>query len=409
MIILDSTQQTQDVLLPTITVDSPKSLQFPDLIAVQKDPNLHRSQHAVSGFDEEENLPSSDSECPDTEGVKSLFLPNRISPSHVSSFREPSSTDFDNHIRLPYTDEIMAVYYSDPWVYYGREVVEAVSADETVGKDQGEGFQLDDPPFGPISEEGEEEIGEMQQSFSDTSVTTTTPSTFEDLKPLSKPISRHLSLEDIPKIRRVLDHSYSYPLLVTIAPSENTFLPKVPQDMVDFARCETLSPLKGGLRLDPVSVLGDTSLHQVQMDDPPEIFVDTSFQQAYVTANWNHRSPLEEESARIIVADDDEEEDEEDDEGVLEDREMNPEGTVGLPQIRRCQHFENINQLITTGGSPLYPVMEEENGVDSDLCLNSPVISDGQTIHRWGRETPQAVSQRKVIHNRIVPELSNSN
>ncbi|KAL5963202.1 hypothetical protein TSMEX_009083 [Taenia solium] len=376
----DSAHQTQDVHLPTITVDSPKSLQFPDLIAAQNDLHLHRSQHTVSGFDEEENIPSSDSECPDTEGVKSLFLPNRISPSLVSSFREPSSADFDNHIHHPYTDEMMAVYYSDPWVYYGREMVAADNVDEAVEKDHGEGFQLDDPPFGPISEEGEEEIGEMQQSFSDTSVTTTTPSTFEGLKPSSKPISRHLSLEVIPEIRRVLD----------LSPSNN-ILSLVPQDMADFVRCETLSSLKGGLHLDPVPVQGEASLQRAQVDDPPEIFMDIPFQQTYVTANWNHSSLLKEESVRIIVAGDDEEEDEDEVEGVLEDREGKPGETAGLPQIRRCQHFENINQLIATVGGPLYPVMEEENGVESDFCLNSPVISDGQTIHRWGREIPQGV------------------
>ncbi|KAL5111143.1 hypothetical protein TcWFU_000336 [Taenia crassiceps] len=385
----DSMHQTQDVLLPTITVDSPKSLQFPDLIAAQKDPHLQRPQHTVNDFDDEENLPSSDGECPDTEGVKSLFLPNRIPPLPVSSIREPSSVDFDNHMHLPYTDEMMAVYYGDPWAYYRREMVEAENVDDTVEKDHGEGLQLDDPPFEPISEEGEEEIGEVQQSFSDTSVTTTTPSTFEGSKSPPKPISRHPSLEKIPKTRRMLEHSYSYPFLVTLAPGKNIFLPKVPKDMEDFVRCETLSPLKGGLHLDPVLVHGETDLQRVNVDNPPEIFMDTPLQHDYVATNWNHSSPLEEESVRIIVADDDEEEDEDEDGDVLEDGEVKSEEQSGLSQIRRCQHFENINQLIATVGSPLYPVMEEENGVESDPCLNSPVISDGQTIHRWGREISQ--------------------
>ncbi|VDM23508.1 unnamed protein product [Hydatigera taeniaeformis] len=376
-------------------------------MATQNDLHLHMPQHPVSGFDEEENLPSSDSECPDTEGVKLLFLPNRITSSPVSSFHEPASEGFDNHSHLPYTDEMMAVYYSDPWRYYGRGMLEVDTVDEAAEEDHGEGFQLDDPPFGPISEEGEEEMGEMQQSFSDTSMTTTTSSTFEGQRPPSKSISRHLSLLGIPKIQRVLSHGYSYPLLLTIAPSENVLLPKVPRDMTDFVRCETVSPLKGDLRLDPVSVQGEINLRRAHVDEPPEIFIDSPFQQTYVTEGWKQNSPVEEESTRIIVAEEEDEDDDDDDdddrvEGMMEDGEFKTEEITTLPQIRRCQHFENINQLIATVGSPLYPVMEEENGVESDPCLNSPVISDGQTIHRWGREISQAVSQRKAVNEDTV-------
>nr|CDS15132.1 protein piccolo [Echinococcus granulosus] len=284
---------------------------------------------------------------------------------------------------------MMAVYYSDPWGYYGQVMMDANNADEAVEQEHGELFQLEDPPFGPISEEGEEEMGEMKSSFSDTSVTTTTPSTFKDLKSTSKLISRHHSLEGIPKIRRVLDHSFSYPLLVAFT-SNDILLPKVPRDMPNFVRCEILSPLKGGLHLKPMLVCREVSLQRVQVDDPPEILVDTPLQRVYANANWNQNSPNEEESVRIIVADADEEEDEDEDgESIFEDREAKAEVTVGFSQIRRCRHFENINQLTATGGSPLYPVMEEENGLESDLCLNSPIISDGQTIHRWGREISQ--------------------
>ena len=383
MTISDSKSQIQEHLLPTITVDSPKSLQIPEITPDQEIICLQSPPPSVRDLDGDDNPASSDSECPDIEGVKSLFLPNhRICSSPTNMYRELDATDFGNQA---YND-MMAVYYGDPWAYYSPEMMDPVNVHDPVELD-GEAFQLDDPPFDPISEEAEEELAEMHQSFTSSSLTTTvTTSSFEITQHPVHLVSRHISLESIQHNLRLSNHSHSCPLLVKINSEEHIRLPQVPNDLKDITRCGYLRSVEDGLNLKPVLEQRRGSFQLARIAEPPEVLADSLLQpiemdlQAFAMANWNPNSFVDMDTACIITS------------GEVDEDGDADEEAMELPQMRRCQHFDNINQLITTS-SPLYPLMEEEAGGECDNSFGNSALSDGQAIiHRWGRNPPQVVS-----------------
>lgn len=396
--ILDSLSQTHDVLLPTITVESPKTPNFPGIIHDEEPIVSQNPHHPVRPFEGDDIMQSSDSECPDTEGVKSLFLPNRLCPSPSNSYRKLTAPDFDH--RPAFTDEMMAVYYSDPWSYYDPNMIDPDRVDENIEREAEEILQIEDPPFGPISEEAEEESAELHQSFSNTSITatTTTSDSQPPKRPVNKFLSRHLSLDGLKKKRKILYSNFSYPQLSELSASVHVPLHQLPKDIMTSSHYEDISPTRSGFHIDPVIEQGWGSLRRVKVNKLPEIFVDTATQplgidlQAYAIANWGQVSPLDDESVRIIAGCEDDDESIEDPEGesdegemILEEREKS-----SLPQMRRCQNFENINKMIVAG-SPLYPVLEEGSNGEGETVSGSPALSDGQTVHRWGRRTQQVI------------------
>ncbi|KAM3175363.1 hypothetical protein ACTXT7_008691 [Hymenolepis weldensis] len=368
---LDSLSQTHDVLLPTITVESPKTPNFPGIISDEEPIVSRNPHHLVRPFEEDDILQSSDSECPDTEGVKSLFLTNRLCPSPSNSYRKLTAPDFDH--RPAFTDEMMAVYYGDPWPYYEPCMIDPDRVDEHIKREEEEILQIEEPPFEPISEEAEEEFAELHQSFSNTSITATT--TTSDSQPPKRPLSE-------------------------LNASVHVLLHQLPKDIMTSSHCEDISPTRSGFHIDPVIEQGWGSLRRVKVNELPEIFVDSAIQplgidlQAYAIANWGQVSPLDDESVRIIAGCEDEDDESiEDSEGESDDGEMILEEgeKSGLPQMRRCQNFENINKMIVAG-SPLYPVLEEGSNGEGETVTGSPALSDGQTVHRWGRRTQQKMS-----------------
>ncbi|VDL61873.1 unnamed protein product [Hymenolepis diminuta] len=396
----DSLSQTHDVLLPTITVESPKTPNFSGIIHDEESIVSQNPHHPVRPFEGDDIMQSSDSECPDTEGVKSLFLPNRLCPSPSNSYRKMTASDFDH--RPAFTDEMMAVYYSDPWSYYDPNMIDPDRADEHIEREEEEILQIEDPPFGPISEEAEEEFAELHQSFSNTSITATT--TTSDSQPPKLPVnrflSRHLSLDDLKKKRRILYSSFSYAQLSELSASVYVPLHQLPKDIMTSSHYEDISPTRSGFHIDPVIEQGWGSLRRVKVNKSPEIFMDSVTQplgidlQAYAIANWGQVSPLDDESVRIIAGFEDE-----DDESIEDSEVENDEGEMileegekpSLPQMRRCQNFENINKMIVAG-SPLYPVLEEGSNGEGETVTESPALSDGQTVHRWGRRIQQQTS-----------------
>ncbi|KAM7540943.1 hypothetical protein Aperf_G00000022412 [Anoplocephala perfoliata] len=384
----------QDDPLPAITVESPKAQQFPDYLDNEETISPQSPLQAVKEFEGEEALQSNDSESPNTECMKSPFITTRIGLSPTDFSPKMTKTDNDHH--PVYMDDLASAYYIDPWSYYDPEMIDVDKADEPLRDEERETFQLEDPPFEPISEEVEGEFAVLHQSVSNTSIaTTTTTSDFHPSRsPFQWPISRHLSLERIDKSRVIPNNSFSFPLLAKLTDLERILLPKALKEARKFSQCETISPMRSGFHLDPVIEQG--ILRRVRVDNPPEIFEGIDLQ-TYAIANWSPASLADDENVRIIAGCEDEDDD---DEGEEESEEV--EGILGsreepeLPQMRRCQNFENINKLIATG-IPLYPLIEEGSNGDSDPGSSSPALSDGNTIHRWGRRIPQQANSTMNI------------
>nr|CDS28804.1 protein piccolo [Hymenolepis microstoma] len=391
----DTLSQTQDVLLPTIKIESPTASNFPDIIHDEESIVSQNSRHSFRTFEVDETIQSSDSECPDTERVKSLFLPNRICSSPSNCYRDLTAPDHDFH--SAFTDEMMAVYYSDPWSYYDPNTIDPDKVNEHFERGKEDIFQIDDPPFGPISEEAEEELAEIHQSFSNTSILTTTTTSDSQLpkRPVNRILSRHLSLDGLNKKKNVLHDNFSCLQLEELSESGHVLLQQVPKEILISNQYEDISPIASVFHIDPVIEQGCGSLRRVKVNEPQEIFVDGAIQnpgidfQAYAIANWGQVSQLDDESVRIIAGCEDE-----DDESIefseVESEELGmipeEEEKSSLPQMRKCQNFENINKMIVTG-SPLYPVVEEGSNDERETGSESPALFDEQTLHRWGRRT----------------------
>ncbi|VDO01451.1 unnamed protein product [Rodentolepis nana] len=408
--LLDTLSQNQDVLLPTIKIESPTAFNFPDIIPDEDSIVSQNSHHSFRTFEVDETIQSSDSECPDTERVKSLFLPNRVCPSPTNCYRDLTAPDYA--FGSSFTDEMMAAYYSDPWSYYDPNTIDPDKVNEHFERKEGgeeveDVFQIDDPPFGPISEEAEEELAEIHHSFSSTSILTTTTTSDSQLpkRSVNRLLSRHLSLEGLKKKKNILYDNFSYLQLEERSEPKRVLHQQVPNEIMISTQYEDISPISCVYHIDPVIEEGWGCLRRVQVNEPQEIFLDGTTPtpgidfQAYAIANWGQASPLDDESVRIIAGCDDE-----DDESIefseVEGEEL---GTIseeeeksGLPQMRRCQNFENINKMIVTG-SPLYPVAEEGSNDEREAGSESPASFDEQTRHRWGRRTYQ-VMILKVIY-----------
>uniref|UniRef100_A0A5K3FTL5 Clathrin_bdg domain-containing protein n=1 Tax=Mesocestoides corti TaxID=53468 RepID=A0A5K3FTL5_MESCO len=373
--------------LPTITVESPKTPQFTDLFAFQE---ARSPQYHVHALDNDDSSTSSDSESPDTEGVKSLFFPNRSRTSPVNAFSDlvPSNVDESDL----YPEDLMSAYYADPWGLYRQD------------NDEDMPFQCEEPPFDPISEEAEEELADMHRGFSNTS----TPPTSTDLKTSMFDVTRHLSLNCLAGPQEVLreKRSFSCPLFHAsiIGDMSSPSLRKSGESPVVFEKTvflpsETVAPLKEPAEAHQLHETTLDGLLHAEVVEPPEVLVGGDSipegigLREYAIANWNQVNPVEnaeeeEGQSRIIVGGSEDDDDDDDDGGEAVDGMEEEEETVGPLQMHRCQHFVNINQLIAVAGG-LQPVVEESRDTvkssgDNESFFTAPIRS-------WGRECKQSV------------------
>lgn len=381
--------------LPTITVESPKAWQC------SENSSFPTSHLHTLNIEPDDNTASSDSECPDIEGVKSLYLHSKDSNSPSNNFFEPSPSSFEDH-------DHYSEYYSDPWSMYSPDIEEE------------EHFAMEEPPFDPISEEvDEDECTDLRRSPSNATTATTTVTHFSTTNQSHSEVGmftttalvcdiqngevfrhhrfcRHLSLEFLgsQKYQKLNEtaRSLSYPLIFDVDSTESSSSPS-PQELFDpvediwvhsaihdesmpFQAESTMSlkennslmwPRVTVLDVFPVAVVGA----------PPDVHLHLDLQ-AYAKANWIPQNTVEGEPRIITISEEDQEDN----------------SYSGLLAMRRCRNFANINQLSGTGenGSgggivgpdTLYTVAEED--FDKRPHAIDDASEDGQPLHRWGRE-----------------------